>query len=153
MRKVNMAQNNNVNCVCGQDSVSRSTVVDALCSNAQGHRKWLHPLQHSQHQLTHRACQTIRRTLVLEENREKNFETKNEVKYLITSFKAESCSKPGKLHSDCKTHPHFPPKFGVSASYSLKNMVMRSPTCFKSSKTIKSLEEVTDFKQIASLLT
>ena len=33
-------------------------------------------------------------------------------------------SKPGKLHLDYKTHPHFSPKFrGESASYSLENTV------------------------------
>ena len=32
--------------------------------------------------------------------------------------------EPGKLHSDYKMHPHFPPKFGEKgASYSLKNTV------------------------------
>ena len=40
-------------------------------------------------------------------------------------------SGPGKLHSDCKTHPHFPPKFGEgSASYSLKNTAINTHSCF-----------------------
>ena len=35
----------------------------------------------------------------------------------------KSYSEPGKLHSDCKAHPHFPPKFGGKGeSYSPKNM-------------------------------
>ena len=32
-------------------------------------------------------------------------------------------SEPGKLHSDYKTHPHFLPNLGESASHSPKNTV------------------------------
>ena len=47
--------------------------------------------------------QTIRRTLVLEkENRKKN---------PLHCYPLPP-SEPGKLHSDYKMHPHFPPKFG-----------------------------------------
>ena len=56
--------------------------------------------------------QTIRHTWVLEEKIGKK----------ICSTTAPALSKPGKLHSDHKMHPHFPPKFG-GASYTLKNMV------------------------------
>ena len=57
---------------------------------------------------------TIRRPQVLEEeNRGKK----------PTPPLPPPTSESGKLHLDYKTHPHFPPKFGGSASYSPKNMV------------------------------
>ena len=62
---------------------------------------------------------TIRPIQVLEEeNREKK-------KNPLNCHPLPPPSEPGNLHSDYKTHSHFPPKFwGGSASYSLKNMVI-----------------------------
>ena len=74
---------------------------------------------------------TIRCTEVLEKkNRKKNLKQKmGSCSCLLwpcsTPQPPSPCSKSGKLHLDCKTHPHFPPKFGggESRSYSLKNMI------------------------------
>ena len=80
--------------------------------------------------LNYMTHQTIRRTLVLEEeNRKKNLKQK----MWSCSWLLQCCStppththsEPGKLHSDYKAHPLFLPNLG-GASYSPKTTVMCS---------------------------